>query len=238
MFALIIFRRLFVYPFADLCSAKHTTQQTHRHGPTGRQADRCRHRHRHRHRYTQRTSVPVPLYHRRCTIAGVPVYQYPPRVRDSQCANSFVPVPLYQYPPVRVGQCANTCAPVPLLVSQPSVPVPASTSRPVCQYLCTSVYQYHCWCTSHVYQYESASQPIPVYQYHCWCTSPVYQYESASQPIPVYQYHFQCQCGIACFYSPTMTVTHAYWWHTLPLAQKLRWLVVAGGYPRPDLEHM
>ena len=81
------------------------------------------------------TIVPSPVYHCRCT--SVPVFART-RVRDSQCANTFVPVPLYQYPPVRVGQCANTCVPVPLLVSQPSVPVPASTSRPVCQYLCTS----------------------------------------------------------------------------------------------------
>jgi hypothetical protein len=107
------------------------------------------------------TIVPSPVYHCRCT--SVPVFART-RVRDSQCANTFVPGPLYQYPPVRVGQCANTCVPVPLLVYQPCVPVPASASRPVCQYLCTStIAGVPALCTS-TRQYESASVPIPVYQ--------------------------------------------------------------------------
>ena len=140
-----------------------TDTQTRADRQTGRQMQTQTHTQVHTAYQCASTIVPSPVYHCRCT--SVPVFART-RVRDSQCANTFVPVPLYQYPPVRVDQCANTCVPVPLLVSQPSVPVPASTSRPVCQYLCTSVYQYHCWCPSHVYQYESASQPIPVYQYH------------------------------------------------------------------------
>ena len=106
-----------------------TDTQTRADRQTGRQMQTQTHTQVHTAYQCASTIVPSPVYHCRCT--SVPVFART-RVRDSQCANTFVPVPLYQYPPVRVGQCANTCVPVPLLVSQPSVPVRVGQSASTC----------------------------------------------------------------------------------------------------------